>query len=43
MPRLHWNALCGLQIPPDAKTQVRRKVAGVLFVESVPLPPEHEK
>jgi hypothetical protein len=27
MPQTHWNALRDPQIPPDAKTQVRRNVS----------------
>jgi hypothetical protein len=41
--RVHKNALHDPQIPPDAKTPVRRNVSSALFMETAPGPPEHEK
>jgi hypothetical protein len=40
---MHWGALRDPLIPPDAKTQVWRKVSRRVFVESVAVPPEQEK
>jgi hypothetical protein len=42
-PWTHRNALRDLQISPDTKTQVCRNVPDAIFVESVPVPLEHEK
>jgi hypothetical protein len=42
-PRMHRNALCDVQIPPDAKTKVQCNMSHHNFVESVPVPPKHEK
>jgi hypothetical protein len=43
MPRMHKNALRGPQILPDGKTLVQRNMSQRAFVESVPVPPQHEK
>jgi hypothetical protein len=42
-PQTHRNPLRDVQIPPDAKRKVQRNVGITFFVESIPVPPEHEK
>jgi hypothetical protein len=41
--RMHQNAACDTQIPPDAKTLFGVTCLGVCFVESVLVPPKYEK
>jgi hypothetical protein len=43
VPQTHRNAQRDPQIPPDAKTQVRRNVSSALFMETAPGPPDNEK
>jgi hypothetical protein len=37
------NALCNPLIPPDEKHKIGVTFLGALFLESIPVPPKHEK